>query len=311
MTDRQKTVAGVSFPPTPGPGGGGGEGSSVRSTTGGLAGSAAAVIGSGPFTDDGRAPDDLNQSGIWRTGIHESGHICTSRFLNLEVAGSTLVEGPGYSGLTWSSGSKRALRGKAAYDADSAAHDAVAVRVADGIAQRMPLPGEARDGAADIFAAVQAEVIVLMGGGAAEMAVLGDAPPQFIASDMLSANAIAGIVCRTPASRAAFIEHCYQEAVAIIDRNKPVVLALARALIDHPERTLNAVEIDQVIGAALAAEAAAAERQRRLDWKRIEQSAASFADLTRERFRVSGVKRTWPNWAGMSQFDPSETLRTC
>lgn len=127
-----------------------------------------------------------------------------------------------------------------------------------------------------------------MGGGAAEMVLLGDAPPQFIASDMLSANAIAGIICRTPASRAAFIEHCYQEALAIIEQNKSVVLALARALIDHPERTLNAVEIDQVITAVLAGEAAADERQRRLDWKRIEQSAASFADLTRNASDIRG-----------------------
>jgi ATP-dependent Zn protease len=35
-----------------------------------------------------------------------------------------------------------------------------------------------------------------------------------------------------------FIEHCYQEAPALIDENKPVLLALAQALIDHPERTL-------------------------------------------------------------------------
>jgi hypothetical protein len=75
-------------------------------------------------------------------------------------------------------------------------------------------------------------------GGAAEMALLGDAPPEFIASDMLSANAVAGIICHTPASRASFIEHCYQEALAIIEQHKHVGLALARALIDHPERTL-------------------------------------------------------------------------
>jgi hypothetical protein len=81
------------------------------------------------------------------------------------------------------------------------------------------------------------------------------------------------------------VEHCYQEGLAIIEQNKSVVLALARALIDHPERTLNAVEIDQVIAAALAAEAVEVEAQRRRDWKRIEESAASFADLTRERFR--------------------------
>jgi hypothetical protein len=195
------------------------------------------------------------------------------------VAGSTLVEGPSYTGLTWGPGSKRALRGKAAYDADSAAHDAVAVRVAGGIARQMPLPGEPRDGAADIFAAVQAEVIVLMGGGAAEMALLGDAPPQFIASDVLSANAIAGVICRTPGSRAAFIEHCYQEGLAIIEQNKLVVLALARALIDHPEQTLNAVEIDQVIAAVLVAKAAEIESHRRLDWLAHQISAARLVTV--------------------------------
>src|SRR5258708_26104575 len=152
------------------------------------AGSAAAITFGSDFTDsDGSKLDDLSQSALWRTGLHESWHTCTSRLLDLEVAGSTLVEGRSYSGLTWGTGSKRAQRGKAAYDADSAAHDAVVVRVADSIARQMPLAGEPRDGAtADIFAAVQAEVIVLMAGGAAVMALLGDAPPQFIASDMLS-----------------------------------------------------------------------------------------------------------------------------
>ena len=59
------------------------------------------------------------------------------------------------------------------------------------------------------------------------MVFLGDAPPMFMASDSLSANAIAGIVCSTPASVAAFVEHAYQEALAIIEQSKPVVLVLA------------------------------------------------------------------------------------
>jgi hypothetical protein len=44
-----------------------------------------------------------------------------------------------------------------------------------------------------------------------------------------------------------------QEALAIIQENKPVLLALAQALIDHPERTLNAAEIDAVIAQPLHA----------------------------------------------------------
>ena len=171
------------------------------------AGSGAAITFGSDFTDsDGRKPDDLSQSAIWRTGLHESWHICTSRLLDLEVAGSTLVEGPSYSGLTWGTGSKRAQRGKAAYDADSAAHDAVV----DSIARNMPLPGEPRDCAADAFAAVQAQVISLTGGGAAEMALLGDVSPQFIASDMLSAQAVAGRSCTLLRDRSpgADLERC-------------------------------------------------------------------------------------------------------
>jgi hypothetical protein len=213
---------------------------------------------------------------IWRTGIHEASHIFAARFQNLNVAGSTVVEGPGYSGLTWSSGSKRALRGKAAYDSDgNEEHDAVAVRVADNVSQFMTGPGE--DAVADIFSITLAQVIDLMAGGAGETVFFGDVPPRFIASDLLSANAIAGIICRSAASRAAFIEFCFQEALAIIEANKPVVLALASALVNHREQTLDAAEIDQCIADTLDSEARKAETERRARWRSTEQNAARFA----------------------------------
>jgi hypothetical protein len=139
-------------------------------------------------------------------------------------------------------------------------------------------PGE--DRVVDIFSSAQARTIAMMGGGAAEMAFLRDAPPTFMASDILSANAIAGIVCRTPASIAAFIEHCYQEALVIVEQNRPVVLALARALINHPERPLNSAEIDYCIMQALAAEAVLVERARRAAWALVERSAAAFVART-------------------------------
>ncbi len=167
--------------------------------------------------------------------------------------------------------------GKATHDdAGNDAFDAVAVEVATNISRYMPGSGESRDDVADIFSSVQARVIGLMGGGAAEMAILGDSPPRFIESDDMSANAIAGIICRTDASRSAFIEHCYQEALAIIEQNKPVVLALAQALIDHPERTLSSKEIDGVIAKTLEREARAAEQARRAAWQRTVENAASF-----------------------------------
>jgi hypothetical protein len=213
---------------------------------------------------------------LWRVALHEASHICAARFQNLEVGGSTLVEGPGYQGLTWSTGSKRALCGKAAYDSDgNDAHDAVAVRVADNVSQFMTGAGE--DAAADIYSIVQARVIDLMAGAAGEMVFLGDTPPKFMTSDVISANALAGIICRSPASQASFIEFCYQEALAIIEANKPVVLALANALIDHPERTLDSIEIDQCIADTLDRETSKVEAKRRVDWIKVVENATDFA----------------------------------
>jgi hypothetical protein len=97
-----------------------------------------------------------------------------------------------------------------------------------------------------------------------------------MASDLPNANGIASIVCRTTASVAAFIEHAYQEALAIVEENKLVVTAVAQALIDHPDRTLNSREIDAVIIPALAAKAAADRIERRERWRSVELSAANF-----------------------------------
>ena len=69
--------------------------------------------------------------------------------------------------------------------------------------------------------------------------------------------------------------------VAIIEENKPVVLALAQALIDHPERTLNASEIDAVISQTLARDALAAEQARRAAWRRTLDSANATSSLSK------------------------------
>ena len=60
-----------------------------------------------------------------------------------------------------------------------------------------------------------------------------------------------------------------------------VPLALAQALIDHPQRTLNADEIDAVISQTLALEALTAEQARRAVWRRTIESATSAPQLTR------------------------------
>ena len=59
------------------------------------------------------------------------------------------------------------------------------------------------------------------------------------------------MVCSTTASVVAFIEHGYQEALALVEQYKTVVAAIAQALVE--KRTLNSAEIDAVIVPALAA----------------------------------------------------------
>jgi hypothetical protein len=91
-----------------------------------------AAIAATAVTGGGRTSD----SSLWRTAIHESGHVCIDRHFDLAVAGVTLVGGPGYDGLVWRPGSARA-RGKAAYDAVADRHDGVAVKIADKIGRQI------------------------------------------------------------------------------------------------------------------------------------------------------------------------------
>jgi hypothetical protein len=94
------------------------------------------------------------------------------------------------------------------------------------------------------------------------------------------------LVTSSPAAAAAFIEFARVEAVSLLAASAHIVRALAAEL--RIRRTMDGGAIDRCIEQAVAAKAATDERQRRLEWQRIEQSAASFADLTRERFRYQG-----------------------
>jgi hypothetical protein len=54
------------------------------------------------------------------------------------------------------------------------------------------------------------------------------------------------------------------------------VLAFAQVLIDHPERTPNAAEIDAVIAQTLARQALAAEQGRRTAWRQVTERVAEI-----------------------------------
>jgi hypothetical protein len=191
----------------------------------------------------------------WRIALHEAGHVVSHLVQGDEVSGATIVPDGECAGKTWGpQGAQAAL----VWNADS---------IFDF--------GLSREGEAQgLFACARAAVIGLMGGCAAEMFFLGDRPPRYIGSDVPSANRIAGFVCRTTASVAAFIEHGYQESLALVEQHKTVVRAIAQALIDHPQHTLDGFEIDAVIAPMLAAQAAANERERRADWAKVLKNSA-------------------------------------
>jgi len=218
----------------------------------------------GPVCDVANATNGTGRSAedSWRVSVHEGGHTVVHRILGHEVCGVTIVPDADCSGRTW--GPQGDVHAAAVWGPDCLAN-----------------PGVSRDGDVNgLFSGVQAGVMGLMAGGAAEMAFLGDAPPKYIGSDIPRASDLAGYICRTTASIEAFLEFCYQESLAIIEQHKTVVLAIARALIDHPKHTLDGAEIDQCIADTLDREARQAEHKRRADWALVEKNAAEFsADL--------------------------------
>jgi hypothetical protein len=204
---------------------------------------------------------DRSAEDSWRVAIHESGHVLVHRHLNHEICGVSIVPDGKYSGKTW--GPQGNVHAAAVWGPECVA------RLADS--------GVSGDGDVNgLFSGVQAGVMGLMAGCAAEMTFLGSGPPRYIGSDVPRASDLAGYVCRTTASIEAFIEFCYQESLAIVEQHKTIVLAIARALIDHPNRTLDGAEIDAVIVPALAAKAAADEHKRRADWAKVLTNAAEF-----------------------------------
>jgi hypothetical protein len=127
-----------------------------------------------------------------------------------------------------------------------------------------------------------------IGGAAAKMVILRNRLVQPSGSDLATTHAFAGIVCRSEASRPSFIEHCQEEALAIIEENKSVLLVLAHALATHPKQTMTAVEIDAVIASAMGNQVLSLEHRRHADWRDRELPTNCFPkSLPNRSFFVS------------------------
>jgi hypothetical protein len=137
----------------------------------------------------------------------------------------------------------------------------------------MPGPGEPRVDTADVYLHVHTRVVELVAGSVAESLFL-PGEPWPADSDRMQERALASLICSSPEAVEAFVNFCMVEAAAILRPREQIVRALTKKLLCR--RTMTGDEVDEVIATAIAAKAAADENQRRRDWKRIEESAASF-----------------------------------
>ncbi|MEZ5822308.1 MAG: hypothetical protein R3D82_16040 [Xanthobacteraceae bacterium] len=218
-----------------------------------------------------------DQQALWKTAVHEAGHVVCARYLGIEVGGVTIIPGPGYNGLTWGPDSQRALHGKEGFDDLGEDHvECVAENVSRKLKALAPGPGEDQSEMDSLFIGTRTKLIELMAGEAAERLIFEDQQPELIGGDLSAALAVSGIVSRTLEGQMALAEYGFQEARAILEEQRSVLLAVATALINHPERTLDQSEIDAAIRSAVANEAAEAERERRKRWAEIEANAERF-----------------------------------
>jgi len=201
-----------------------------------------------------------------RICTHESDHAIAARLLGNELGGVTAQASTGLSGLCWGPN----------YFSRFAESDGDAPSLCEKLGPLMPGPGESRADCADVTQHCHTRVVELCAGSVAEELFL-DGPPWDAVDDRKQEKALASLVASSPAAVEAFISFCAIEATALIETNAHLVNALAEAL--RIRRTMTGAEVDEVIAAVVAAKSIEDEHQRRADWKRIEESAASFADL--------------------------------
>lgn len=211
------------------------------------------------------AEDDL------RIAIHEAGHVIVGRALGSEFGGVTIVAGPDYGGLTWGPKSEP-TPDKMMLSAD----DREVGDLATMVGHLMPGPGESRQEVPEIYSHVHRHVVELMAGTAAETVLHTDDPPLHAASDERRARSLASLICSSERSIDAYLAAGLEEAIAIVARHRYAVQAIAQALIHHPDRTLDAAEIDAVIAEAVSREALGVEHERRAGWRQTAANAAHF-----------------------------------
>jgi hypothetical protein len=149
-------------------------------------------------------------------------------------AGATIDSVGGYAGLTWFT------------DSVTAGADAPVdtVQLVDTLQSLMPRLGESRDAVAVDLMRCADLVIISLAGIEAEHLVIGDVMAG-TAHDLEEATAIAGLLCRSPASVDAYLAFARTEAAALLAAHTAAAITIAYALVAR--RTLTVADIDNII----------------------------------------------------------------
>jgi hypothetical protein len=209
--------------------------------------------------------DRVTLDPLYRVAIHESGHIVAGRAAGMPVDGATVdpaIAGPGLAGRAWGPHARNCKLLAEMSD----------VPLCEQVRPLMPTCGEDKTAAAEIYAAAHARTVELLAGVEAER--LFNQTPGPATYDMQQAQAFANLVASTSKSAAAFLDFARCEAAEVLAGHRTSVEAIAAALVER--KTLNGVEIDQIIHAAEARDALIAEQVRRERWRQCASNANMF-----------------------------------
>ncbi len=207
-----------------------------------------------------------------RVATREAGHIPAARLLCQPLGGATINPNPNgkFGGLVGGP------RHRAAFGSDDAplGSGADAVPALCGkLRTLMPQDGEPRGDVAEIYSHVVTRCTELAAGAVAERILLEGEPVPSV-SDVEQAVGLASLVCKSAEAVEHFLGFAEQNARDLLFPYAPVIMSLSIVL--RIKRTLDAVEIDDVIATTLARFELAAERARRRQWQNTVASAAAF-----------------------------------
>jgi ATP-dependent Zn protease len=138
----------------------------------------------------------------------------------------------------------------------------------------MPSLGTGRVESAEFFQRATVLAIELVSGTVAEQILHPHEEPLPTYHDQLEAAAFAAVAVASPRAVPAFLEYAKGEAAALINDHRDVAMAIADGLVEHG--SLTGDQVDAIIASAVAAKAAAVERERRADWARRCANASTF-----------------------------------